>query len=66
MIGSIKGIVSKEFHKWLKVFGKMKSEIMLTRKLWNHTINLREGVMIAQSTTSCFTRVFFMLDICWG
>ena len=48
MVGSIKGIVSKEFHKWLKVFGKMKSEIMLTRKLWNHAINIREGVMIAQ------------------
>ena len=64
MVGNIKGIVSKEFHKWLKVFGKMKSEIMLTRKLWNHAINIREGVMIAQSTTSCFIRVFFILNMC--
>ena len=38
----IKEMVSKRFLKWKKVFGKVKSERMLTRKVWDHAIDLKE------------------------
>ena len=40
-----KKLVPKKFHKWIKVFGKKQLERMPTRKLWNHTIDVREGFM---------------------
>ena len=36
-------MVPKRFYKYLKVFEKKNSERMLTRKTWDHTIDLREG-----------------------
>jgi len=33
-------MVSKRFHRWLKVFGKMKSKRMPVRKVWDHVIDL--------------------------
>ena len=36
----VEEMVPKRFHKWLKVFGKMESERMLVRKVWDHTIDL--------------------------
>jgi len=38
----IEGMVPKRFHRWLKVFGKMESEIMPVRKVWDHTIDVKE------------------------
>jgi len=38
-------LVPEKFHKWIKVFGKKQSERMPTRKLWDHTIDVREGFM---------------------
>jgi len=38
----IKEIVPKKFLKWKKVFGKVESERMLTRKVWDHAIDLKE------------------------
>jgi len=38
----IKEMVSKKFLKWRKVFGKVESERMLTRKIWDHAIDLKE------------------------
>ena len=38
----IKELVSKKFLKQRKVFGKVESERMLTRKVWDHTIDLKE------------------------
>ena len=35
-------MVPRKFLKWRKVFGKVKSERMPTRKVWNHTIDLKE------------------------
>jgi len=35
-------LVPKRFHKWKKVFRKVESERMPTRKLWDHAIDLRE------------------------
>jgi len=31
------------FHKWLKVFGKVKSERILVKKVWDHVINLNDN-----------------------
>jgi len=36
-------IVPEKFHKWIKVFGKKQSEQMPTRKVWDHTIEMKEG-----------------------
>ena len=38
----IKKMVPKKFLKWKKVFGKVESERMLTRKIWDHAIDLKE------------------------
>jgi len=35
-------MVPKKFLKWKKVFGKVESERMLTRKVWDHAIDLKE------------------------
>ena len=36
-------LVPERFHKWIKVFGKKQLERMPTRKLWDHTIDVKEG-----------------------
>jgi len=38
----IEEIVPKKFLKWRKVFGKVESERIPTRKIWDHTIDLKE------------------------
>jgi len=38
----VEELVPQRFHKWKKVFGKVESERMPTRKPWDHTIDLRE------------------------
>ena len=38
-----KKLVPKKFHKWIKVFGKKQSERMLTRKVWDHVIDVKKG-----------------------
>ena len=38
----IEGMVPERFHQWLKVFGKVKSERMPVRKIWDYAIDLRE------------------------
>jgi len=35
-------MVPKKILKWKKVFGKVESERMLTRKVWDHAIDLKE------------------------
>ena len=40
-----KKLVPEKFYKWIKIFGKKQSERMLTRKLWNHAIDVKEGFM---------------------
>ena len=39
-------LVPKQFHKWIKVFGKKASERMLTRKTWDHVIKLKERFVL--------------------
>jgi len=36
-------LVLEKFHWWIKVFGKKQSERMLTKKTWDHAIELKEG-----------------------
>jgi len=38
----IEEMVSQKFLRWRKVFGKMESERMPTRKIWDHAIDLKE------------------------
>jgi len=38
----IKEMVPQRFLKWRKVFGKVKSERMPIRKIWDHAIDLKE------------------------
>jgi len=38
----IEEMAPKKFLRWKKVFGKVESERMLTRKIWDHTIDLKE------------------------
>jgi len=38
-----KKLVPEKFHKWIKVFGKKQSERMPTRKVWDHTIDVKKG-----------------------
>ena len=35
-------IVLQKFLRWKRVFGKVESERMLTRKIWDHAIDLKE------------------------
>jgi len=39
----VEEMVPKRFHKWLKVFGKVESERMLVRKVWDHAIDLQNN-----------------------
>jgi len=41
----IEGMVPRRFHRWMKVFGKVESERMPVRKVWDHIIDLREEFM---------------------
>ena len=38
----IEELVPRKFLKWRKVFGKVESERIPTRKVWDHAINLKE------------------------
>ena len=39
----VEEMVPRRFYKYLKMFEKKESERILTRKTWDHAINLREG-----------------------
>jgi len=41
-----KKLVPEKFHEWIKVFGKKQSERMLTRKAWDHAIDVKEGFIL--------------------
>jgi len=41
-IRTVEEIVSRRFHKYLKVFENKKSKRIWMRKIWDHAINLRE------------------------
>jgi len=41
-----KKMVPEKYYQWIKVFGKKQSERMPTRKVWDHTINVKEGFVL--------------------
>ena len=42
----IKQLVSEKFNRWIKVFGKKQLERMPTRKMWDHTIDVKEEFVL--------------------
>ena len=52
----VREIVPQKFHKWLKVFGKVKQESMPTRKLWDHVINLKKDFIPKKGRTYLMSR----------
>ena len=50
-------MVPRWFHKYLKVFEKKDSERMLTRKTWDHAIDLREGFVLKKGKIYLLSRV---------
>jgi len=52
----VKEMVPQKFYKWLKVFGKVKSERMLMRKPWDHAINLKEDFVLKKGRTYLMSR----------
>jgi len=52
----VKRIVPQKFHKWLKVFGKVESERIPTRKPWDHAINLKEDFVPRKGRTYLMLR----------
>ena len=41
-----KELVPKKLYKWIHVFSKKTSKQMPTRKLWDHTIDTKEGFVL--------------------
>ena len=41
-----KKLVPEKFHKWIKVFSKKQLERMLTRKIWDHAIDIKKGFVL--------------------
>ena len=39
-------MVSEQFHREIKVFGKKQSERMPTWKIWNYIIDVKEGFVL--------------------
>ena len=50
-------IVPRQFHKYLMMFEKKDSERMLTRKTWDHAIDLREGFVPKKGKIYLLSRV---------
>jgi len=49
-------MVPKRFYKWLKVFGKVKSERMPVRKVWDHAIDLNNDFKTSKARVYSFSR----------
>ena len=50
-------MVSKWFHKWLKVLEKQKLEKMLVCKPWDHVIDLQEKFVLRKSRIYPLSRI---------
>jgi len=42
----VEEIVSKQFHWWLEVFGKVESERIPIKKPWDHAIDLKPNFVL--------------------
>jgi len=51
-----KKLVSKKFHRWIKVFGKKQLERMPMRKVWDHAIEMKEGFVLRKGKVYLLSR----------
>ena len=51
-----KRLVLEKFHEWIKVFGKKQLERMSTRKVWDHTIEVKEGFVLRKGKVYLLSR----------
>ena len=51
-----KKLVPQRFHKWIHVFGKKVSERMLTKKLWDYTIEVKEVFVLRKGKIYLLSR----------
>ena len=49
-------LVPEKFHRWIKVFGKKQLERMLTRKMWDHAIDVKEGFVLRKGKVYLLSR----------
>ena len=54
---AIEKMVPRQFHKYIKVFEKKELERMPTRKVWDHTIDLREGFVLKKGKIYSLSRI---------
>jgi len=52
----VEEMVPKRFHKWLKVFGKVESERILVRKVWDHAIDLNNDFKASKARVYSLSR----------
>jgi len=52
----IEGIVPKKVHRWLKVFGKVESERMPVKKVWDYAIDLKEDFKASKAKVYLLSR----------
>ena len=51
-----KKMMSKKFYQWIKVFRKKQSERMLTRKMWDHVIKVKEEFVLRKRKVYLLSR----------
>ena len=51
-----KKLVPERFYEWIKVFGKKQLERMPTRKVWDHTIDVKEGFVLKKGKVYLLSR----------
>ena len=51
-----KKLVPAKFHKWIHVFSKKTSEQMPIRKLWDYTIDMKEGFVLRKGKVYLLSR----------
>jgi len=54
---TMKEMVPRQFHKYLKVFEKKESERMPTRKTWDHAIDFREEFVLKKEKIYSLSRI---------
>ena len=52
----IKELVPRNFLKWKKVFGKVESERILTRKVWDHAIDLKKTFKLGREEFTLYPK----------
>ena len=57
VVRKMEEMVPKQFYKYLKVFEIKESERMLTRKAWDHAIDLREGFVPKKGKIYLLSRI---------